>query len=91
MRYRLFCQLTGVALAVLSLVCVASAGDDPADFVTKHLDSIGTPETRLANTLPCLIGMEACVGAHHLARQLKTLGHETRPEESTAAPFDALG
>jgi hypothetical protein len=51
MRYRLFCQLTGVALAVLSLVCVASAGDDPADFVTKHLDSIGTPETRLANTL----------------------------------------
>jgi transposase len=24
----------------------------------------------------CLIGMEACVGAHHLSRQLKALGHE---------------
>jgi len=35
-------------------------------------------ETRLANMPPCLIGMEACVGAHHLGRQLKALGHDTR-------------
>ena len=27
---------------------------------------------------PCLIGMEACVGAHHLSRRLKTLGHDAR-------------
>ena len=27
-------------------------------------------ETRLANMPPCLIGMEACVGAHHLSRKL---------------------
>jgi transposase len=27
---------------------------------------------------PCLIGREACVGAHHLSRRLKTLGHDTR-------------
>jgi transposase len=27
---------------------------------------------------PCLIGMEACVGAHHLSRKLKALGHESR-------------
>src|SRR5205809_3564023 len=27
---------------------------------------------------PCLIGMEACVGAHHLSRQLKGLGHDAR-------------
>ena len=25
---------------------------------------------RLANMSPCLIGMEACVGAHHLSRKL---------------------
>jgi hypothetical protein len=25
-------------------------------------------ELRLANMPPCLIGMEACVGAHHLSR-----------------------
>ncbi len=27
---------------------------------------------------PCLIGMEACVGAHHLSRKLKALGHVAR-------------
>jgi transposase len=26
----------------------------------------------------CLIGMEACVGAHHLARRLRALGHDAR-------------
>ena len=35
-------------------------------------------EARLANTPPCLIGMEACVGAHHLSRQLKAYGHDAR-------------
>ncbi len=33
---------------------------------------------RLVNLPPCLIGMEACVGAHHLSRHLSTLGHDTR-------------
>jgi transposase len=27
---------------------------------------------------PCLVGMEACAGAHHWARQLKKLGHDVR-------------
>ncbi len=35
-------------------------------------------ETRLANIPPCLIGMEACVGAHHLSRRLRMLGHDAR-------------
>jgi transposase len=35
-------------------------------------------EVRLANMPPCLIGMEACVGAHHLSRRLKAL--VTMPE-----------
>src|SRR5579864_1861293 len=35
-------------------------------------------EARLANLPPCLIGMEACVGAHHLSRKLKALGHDAR-------------
>jgi transposase len=33
-------------------------------------------ETRLANLPACLIGMEACVGAHHLSRKLQVLGHD---------------
>jgi hypothetical protein len=32
----------------------------------------------LANISRCLIGMEACVGAHHLSRKLKALGHDAR-------------
>jgi transposase len=35
-------------------------------------------ETRLAAMAPCLIGMEACVGAHHLSRKLQALGHDAR-------------
>src|SRR6476659_2251813 len=27
---------------------------------------------------PCLVGMEACATAHHLARELKKLGHDAR-------------
>src|SRR5262252_1485612 len=34
--------------------------------------------TRLATVPPCLIGMEACVGAHHLSRKLTSLGHDAR-------------
>jgi transposase len=35
-------------------------------------------ERRLANIPCCLIGMEACSGAHYIARQLATLGHDVR-------------
>jgi transposase len=38
----------------------------------------GQVEVRFANMPPCLIGMEACVGAHHLSRRLKALGHDAR-------------
>src|SRR5262247_1408767 len=40
--------------------------------------SRGQVEARLANLPPCLIGMEACVGAHHLSRKLQMLGHDAR-------------
>jgi len=35
-------------------------------------------EARFANMPPCMIGMEACVGAHHLSRKLNRLGHDAR-------------
>src|ERR1700687_6115825 len=40
--------------------------------------SRGQVEARLANMPPCLIGGEACVGAHHCSRKLKALGHDAR-------------
>jgi transposase len=38
----------------------------------------GQLEERLANRPPCLIGLEACAGAHHVGRRLAALGHEVR-------------
>src|SRR3981189_1301924 len=47
-------------------------------IVLRQKWSRGQVETRLANLPPCLIGMEACVGAHHLSRQLQKFGHKAR-------------
>ena len=32
----------------------------------------------LAGLEPCLVGFEACAGAHYRAREIATLGHEVR-------------
>ena len=42
-------------------------------IVLRQKWSRGQVEARLANLPPCLIGMEACVGAHHLSRKLQKL------------------
>ena len=52
--------------------------DKKGAIVLRQKLSRGHVEARLANMPPCLIGMEACVGAHHLSRQLKALGHDAR-------------
>ena len=33
---------------------------------------------RLVNLPPCLVGLEAGSGSHHIARQIQTLGHDVR-------------
>ena len=43
----------------------------------ERLTRAGLPK-RLANIPPCLIGMEACAGAHHVGRTLAALGHDVR-------------
>src|SRR6516162_4969668 len=47
-------------------------------IVLRQKWSRGQIEARLANMAACLIGMEACVGAHHLSRKLQAYGHDTR-------------
>src|SRR5262245_58745427 len=47
-------------------------------IVLRQKWSRGQVEGRLANLPPCLIGMEGCVGAHHLSRKLTSLGHDAR-------------
>ena len=52
--------------------------DERGAIVLRQKWSRGQVEARFANLPPCLIGMEACVGAHHLSRKLKALGHDAR-------------
>src|SRR6188474_308916 len=52
--------------------------DQRGAIVLRQKWSRGQMEARFANLTPCLIGMEACVGAHHLSRKLNSLGHDAR-------------
>src|SRR5829696_9650581 len=52
--------------------------DDRGSIVLRQKWSRGQVAARFANLPPCLIGMEACVGAHHLSRKLNSLGHDAR-------------
>ena len=52
--------------------------DSRGAIILRQKWSRGQIEARLVNLPPCLIGMEACVGAHHLARKLTAFGHDAR-------------
>ena len=52
--------------------------DDRGAMVLRQKWSRGQVEARFSNMPPCLIGTEACVGAHHLSRKLKAFGHDAR-------------
>jgi len=52
--------------------------DGRGEIVLRQKWSRSQVEARFVNMSPCLIGMEACVGAHHLSRQLRALGHDAR-------------
>ena len=52
--------------------------DQRGAIVLRQKWSRGQVEARFANIPACLIGMEACVGAHHLSRKLNELGHSAR-------------
>jgi len=44
-----------------------------------------------ANLPPCLIGMEVCSGAHHRARQLRSLGHDAHIIACFVIPYRKSG
>jgi transposase len=76
-------KTTGAQIAVIGIDIGKNSfhvvgHDGRGAIVLRQKWSRGQVETRLANLPPCLIGMETCVGAHHLARKLASLGHDTR-------------
>src|SRR3954463_15377478 len=48
--------------------------DDRGAIALRQKWSRGQVEARFANMSPCLFGIEACVGAHHLSRKLQGAG-----------------
>lgn len=46
--------------------------------IAQHEFNRSQPLRFLANLPPCLVGMEACPGSQHLARQLQRHGHDVR-------------
>ena len=71
-------QTSNTAIAVMGIDLGKNAfhvvgHDARGAIVLRQKWSRGQVEARLANLPPSLIGMEACVGAHHLSRKLTTL------------------
>jgi transposase len=52
--------------------------DERGAIVLRQKASRGQLERRFVNLPTCLIGMEACAGAHYLGRRLAALGHDVR-------------
>ena len=71
-------MITTVGIDLAKTVLHAVAMDAAGKVVQRRrLDRARLLEW-LANQGPCLVGMEACAGAHHLARQLEAQGQEVR-------------
>ena len=57
----------------LLVLGIAPANAQDPGILLRQKWSRGQVEARLANIPPCLIGMEACVGAHHLSRTVSLI------------------
>ena len=71
-------MITTVGIDLAKTVLHAVAMDAGGKVVQRRRLDRGKLVEWLANQGPCLIGMEACAGAHHLARALAAQGHDVR-------------
>ena len=71
-------QITTIGLDIAKNVFQVHGIDQHGQAVLKKRLARAKVLTWFANLPRCVIGMEACGGAHHWARQLTRLGHEVR-------------
>ena len=71
-------QLTTLGLDLAKHVFQVHGVDAAGNIVLRRRLRRGQMITFFAGMAPCLIGMEACAGAHHIGRQLQALGHDVR-------------
>jgi transposase len=71
-------QVTTIGLDIAKNVFQVHGVDQHGKVVLRKRLSRGKVLAFFANLPPCLIGLEACGGAHYWARELTKLGHEVR-------------
>jgi transposase len=71
-------QITTIGLDIAKHVVQVHGIDERGRVVLRRRLSRAKVLTFLANLPPCLIGLEACGGAHYWARELQALGHHAR-------------
>jgi transposase len=71
-------QITTVGIDLAKSVFQVHGIDEHGKVLLKKQLRRDQMATFFVNLPPCLIGMEACGGAHHWARKLQTMGHTVR-------------
>jgi transposase len=71
-------QINTIGIDLGKTACDVVAMDRRGKVVARRRLTRPKLITWLANLPPCLLGMEASCGAHHLARRLSARGHEVR-------------
>ncbi len=71
-------EITTVGLDLAKNVFQVHAVDAAGEVVIRRQVRRTQVLLFFSRLLPCLIGMEACAGAHYWARELAKLGHEVR-------------
>ena len=67
-----------VGLDIAKNVLQVHGADATGHRVLRRRLRRGEVAVFFARLPPCLVGIEACPGAHHWARELQALGHEVR-------------
>ena len=71
-------QVTTIGFDIAKCVFQVHGADQQGRAVLKRKLARSKVLVFFANLPPCLVGLEACGGAHFWARQLNRLGHEVR-------------
>ena len=74
-------NITTVGLDLAKMVFQVHGADAEGRPVVRKKLRRGKLLGFFADLSPCLIGLEACAGAHYWARELQALGHEVRLRE----------
>src|SRR5436190_12301757 len=71
-------QVSTIGLDLAKNVFQAHGVSAEGKVVLKKQLRRGQVLSTFAKLPPCLVGMEACAGAHYWARELRKLGHDVR-------------